>query len=193
MRQRVAWRSLSSSLGKRSALILASTGVLGLRGEVTMTAMAFNRAEAPCGQLQPADVGACEALRFYIADVLGRDVLRQDDVTHLWGLTFDQEMITPEVIEALFAIEGKVHIRDSAWAVFFTETIAHYVIWEIGPAGVVTGSVAEWLVGLADAARTSLALGLLAHIIAEAAHVPSWLPAVVRARLALFQPLDMTQ
>jgi hypothetical protein len=133
------------------------------------------------------DMHACDELRLHVVGLACAPVVLDCDVEHLWSLTFNHEVITRDVIEALFVIEAGVPIKCPSWAAFLTETVAHFAIWEMRPTGVISGSMAEWLVGLVDRAGTPLALGVLAHIIAEAPHVPVWLPAVVRARLARFE------
>lgn len=158
-----------------------------------MAALAHKLDEAQYGPIEYVAPLACDEMRFHVVGLACAPVVLDCDVEHLWRLALEHEVITREVIEALFVVEGNVPIKSGQWAAFFTETVAQFAIWDMRPTGVVSGSVAEWLVKLVDRAGTRLAVGVLAHIIAEAPHVPTWLPAVVRARLAQFEPMDAAQ
>jgi|GEM_PF-2277365 hypothetical protein len=149
-----------------------------------MAAVAYKMEQEDTGLVEVVEMLACDEMRLHAVHLACAPVLLASDVEHLWQLTFEEPVISRDVIEALFVIEAHVPVKEPQWAFFFTETVAHYAIWDVRPTGVVSGSMAEWLVEQVDRAGTKLALGVLAHIIAEAPYVPSWLPAVVSARLA---------
>ena len=86
--------------------------------------------------------------------------------------------------EALCMVERSAALKSLEWDDFFIEAITSHCVWDLRPTGVVNEAQGEWLIAMADRARTPNAFAVLVNVLAAAHRVPLWLTAAVKARAA---------
>ncbi len=95
-------------------------------------------------------------------------------------------------LAVLFALDAAQTAATDQWVSFFIETASAQLIWDQRPTGVLSEQDAVWLLARFDEAPTLSVMALLVRVVDEAHRMPTWLPAAVRHRAALFRSAAAT-
>jgi len=120
-----------------------------------------------------------------IDEILKRGSIKDADVARLRRAIFESADIEPVDATALFELNEKCPVKDSAWADFFIEAITDYIVNQAKPEGYITAENAQWLIGqISHGGRveSKTELELLVNVLDKA----RWSPASL-ARFALEQ------
>ena len=123
-----------------------------------------------------------------LADLMAQACVTTRDVASLHRHLFADASLDRAEATALFDLERAALTRCDAWTAFFIESVTDHVVWGERPTGRLDESEAHWLIDEVDATRTPASFALLVNVLDEAASVPAWFPAAVRARAAAGWP-----
>ncbi len=115
-----------------------------------------------------------------LEEIKARGSIKDGDVLKLRRALLDEPQISIADAEALFALNEACPIKDPAWAGFFVEAIADFVVHQMQPDGYVVAEKAAWLVsrlGIEGRLRSNIELALLVHVIETARWSPPSLAA----------------
>lgn len=115
-----------------------------------------------------------------LEEIKARGSIKDGDVLKLRRALLEEPQISMADAEALFALNDACPIKDPAWAGFFVETIADFVVHQMQPDGYVVAEKAAWLtarLGIDGRLRSNIELALLVHVIETARWSPPSLAA----------------
>ena len=119
-----------------------------------------------------------------LAGLVAQACVTTTDVASLHRHLFADASLDRAEAMALFDLERAALTRCEAWTAFFVESLTDHVVWGERPTGRLDEGEAAWLLAEVDATRTPASFALLVNVLDEAAGVPAWFPAAVRARAA---------
>ncbi len=115
-----------------------------------------------------------------LEEIKARGSIKDGDVLKLRRALLEEPQISMADAEALFALNNACPVKDPAWAGFFVEAIADFVVHQMLPDGYVVAEKAAWLVsrlGIDGRLRSNIELALLVHVIETARWSPPSLAA----------------
>ena len=123
-----------------------------------------------------------------LADMVAQACVTTTDVASLHRHLFAETSLDRAEAEALFDLERAALSRCETWTGFFIEAVTDHVVWGERPTGRLDDGKARWLIAEVDATRKPASFALLVNVLDEAAVVPDWFGAAIRARAAAGWP-----
>ena len=79
-------------------------------------------------------------------EIRARGSIKDGDVLRLRRAYFEDSTISAEEAEALIALDETCPIKDPAWAEFYVEALADYLVNQVKPEGYIVAENAAWLI-----------------------------------------------
>ena len=127
---------------------------------------------------------AVDAGRRAVVALAGRSHIGADELRQLRQGGVGTASLSRDEADALCMVERCATPKSVEWDDFFIEAITGHCVWDLRPTGIVNETQGEWLIAMADVARTPNAFAVLVNVLTVAQRVPMWFNAAVKARAA---------
>jgi len=120
-----------------------------------------------------------------VDEIMKRGSIKDVDVLRFRAAFYEDDVISSEEAETLFALDDACRVQDPSWVDFFIEAVTDYIVDQTEPEGYLTANNAEWLIAHITKdgkVKRKTEVGLLVNVLEKA----RWSP-ITLVRFALEQ------
>jgi len=120
-----------------------------------------------------------------VDEIMKRGSIKDVDVLRFRAAFYEDDVISSEEAETLFALDDACRVQDPSWVDFFIEAATDYIVDQTEPEGYLTANNAEWLIAHITKdgkVKRKTEVGLLVNVLEKA----RWSP-ITLVRFALEQ------